>query len=208
MVNMVMIFILFSFCTTYSDNIFYISEHNEKEITNISSGNHYIIDPSFYDHKKTEIRIFFPKKNFTSNPNPVTIVYEENSSGYIDKGIITTHHDSTKEYFIVYGSHSCNHYSYDWGCHDLKFEIIANKDIPICIVTLSSIDNTSDSGKILYFGLIISCILLSIITILKTKACGDCVKKSENIGQLQNDPIQSQPQPQINKQDDQPLIQP
>ena len=73
---------------------------------------------------------------------------------------------------------------------------------------MSAVNDTSLAGKILFFGLFVFCILISIITILKTKACGDCEKKSENPGPLQNDPFQFEPQPQTNDRDEQPLIQP
>ena len=71
---------------------------------------------------------------------------------------------------------------------------------------MSSVNDTSLAGKLVFFGIIIFCILIFLITILKTKACGECGEKSENSSQIQNVPIQ--PEHQINIQNNQPLIQP
>ena len=98
----------------------------------------------------------------------------------------------------------CKSYSYKRGYSNIEFEIIPIKNISSCIITGNSVNDTSLQGKLLFFGLFFFCILISIITILKTKVCGDCEKKCENSTQLQNDPIQ----PQTNIQSQQPLIQP
>ena len=71
---------------------------------------------------------------------------------------------------------------------------------------MSSVNDTSVQGKILFFGIIILCILVFFITILKTRACGDNGEKLRNSEQPKNVPIQ--PEPTINIQNKQPLIQP
>ena len=197
------LFIAFPFCLTYSEQSIYLSENYEQHLYNITTEIHYIIYPSF-DNRNIELRFFFSKTNFTSNPDPFIVIYEENGSKYIDKGIVKIHKDSTKDYYIVYASHYCNSYSYKEDYSSIKFEIIPIKNISSCIITGNSVNDTSRPGKLLFFGLFFFCILISIITILKTKACGDCEKKCENTGQIQNDPIQ----PQTNIQSQQALIQP
>ena len=201
------IFIIFPLSISQNKIDIWLSEYSKKYIYNITTDNHYIIsDP--IDNRNIELRFFFSKKNYTSNPNPFTIVYEEYNSDYIDKGIVDTYKDSTKDYYVVYARHYCHSYKYKKDRSDVTFEVIPTKNISSCIVTVSAVNDTSLAGKILFFGLFVFCILISIITILKTKACGDCEKKSENVGPLQNDPFQFEPQPQTNERDEQPLIQP
>ena len=197
------IFIIYFFCINSVINI-NIDEYEEETINNIIAGNIFWVNPEF-DNRNIEIRFFFPKKDFSSNPNPFTIVYDEDNS-YM--GILKTYQDSTKDYYIVYGTYSCQSYSYKENDCDVDFKVIPNKNITSCIVTLSSVNDTSLEGKLLFFGLIVFCILISIITILKTKACGDCGVKSENPFKIQNVPIQPQTQPQSNIQNEELLIQP
>ena len=198
------ILIVFPFCSTYSENSFIMGENSDKYLYNITSETHYIIRLNTYN-RNIEIRFFFSKKNFTSNPNPFSVVYIEDGKGnYKDRGIVETYQDSTKDYYIVYGSHYCKTYSYKKDYSTLNFEVIPNKNISSCIITISSINDTSRQGKILFFGIFVICILIPIITILKTRACDNCNKKSEKIGQLQNNPYQ----PQTNDQNQETLIQP
>ena len=197
------IFIVIPLCSTYSENSFYMGENSDKYLYNITSETHYIIEIDS-DNRIMEIRFFFSKKNFTFNPNPFSVVYVEGYYPYEDRGIIETYEDSTKDYYVVYGSHKCKEYSYKKGCTKLKFEIIPIKNISSCIVAFSGINNTSGQGKILFFGIFFICILIPIITILKTNACDNCNKKSEKIDKLQNEPTQ----PQIDDQSEGPLIQP
>ena len=123
---------------------------------------------------------------------------------YNDKGILKTYQDSTKDYYIVYASHYCRSYKYNDKYCRIDFEVIPNKNISYCLVTLSRVDDTTLVGKILFFSIIVFCIFISAITIIKTKACGDCGKKSVNPTKIQNVPIQHQP----NIQNEVLLIQP
>ena len=204
---LLLIFIFFSFSISQTSIYISLNRYEEKYIYNITTGIHYLIRSSL-ENRNIEIRFFFPKKIFHSNPNPFTIVYREYISGDTDQGIVETHKDSIKDYYVVYARHYCNSYSYKEDDSDVRFEVIPTKNISSCIVTINAVNDTSLDGKILFFGLFAFCILLSIITILKTKACGDCAKKSENPGPVQNDSFQFEPQPQTNDRDEQPLIQP
>ena len=202
MVLFLIILIINSFYSTLEYD-YYMRDRSTEEIYNMKTGIHYTIDSHSYG-REIEIRFYFPKKDFSSNPNPFTIIYEEMNSGYIDKGILKIHQESIKEYYVVYARHSCHSYKYNKNSCGIIFDIIPNKYISYCVVTINLIDDTSFSGKLFYFGIIVFCIFISIITILKTKACGDCSEKPYNPDQLENESIQ--PQPQTNTQNQQLLI--
>ena len=202
MIFFLAIFIKISFCSDIPWE--WIEEDYVDEVHNMINGTQY----TFYTHVKNrnvEIRFFFPKTNFTSNPNPFTIVYSDSSDEYYDKGILKTYQDSTKDYYIVYASHCCRSYKYRDYCR-INFKVIPNKNISYCLVTLSKVDDTTLNGKIIFFAIIFFCIFISAITIIKTKACGDCGVKSVNPAKIQNVPIQPQLQPNI--QNEELLIQP
>ena len=164
------------------------------------SGTHYLFD-AFIRNRNVEIRFFFPKKDFSSNPNPFTIIYDDYYSDSVDKGILKTYQDSTKDYYVVYASHYCRSFKYEEQKCSLNFEVIPNKNISYCLVTLSRVNDTSLEGKIFFFGIIVFCIIISAITIVKTKACGDYEEKSENPFQFDYTHIQGQRQPNIQNQE-------
>ena len=190
-----------SFCSEYWESI---DEDTIDVIRNMINGTHYFFDTNI-KNRNNEIRFFFPKTNFTSNPNPFTIVYKDDIDHYVDKGILKTYQDSTKDYYIVYAQHYCRSYKYRDYCR-IYFEVIPNKNISYCLVTLSRVDDTTVEGKIIFFAIIVFCIFISAITIIKTKACGDCGVKSVNPAEIQNVPFQHQHQPNI--QNEELLIQP
>ena len=178
-----------------ADNNFFsgLRENEAHHLYNITAGIRYGIH-SYINNQIIEIRFFFPKKQFNSNPNPFTIILSNND-------ILKTYQDSNKEYYSIYGSYSLKD---EYG--NLYLHFISNKDIASCIVIISSVNDTSLPGKLVFFGIIVFCILIFLTTILKTKACGDFGEKSENSSQLQNVPIQ--PEPQINIQNNHLLIEP
>ena len=118
------------------------------------NGTHYFFDTDI-KNRNTEIRFFFPKTNFTSNPNPFTIVYGDFIEDYMDTGILKTYQDSTKDYYVVYASHCCHSYKYNDDYCNIYFEVIPNKNISYCLVTLSRVDDTTLEGKIIFFAIIV-----------------------------------------------------
>ena len=201
MIFFLAVFIKISFWSEYWERI---DEDTIDVVRNIINGTHYFFDTNI-KNRNNEIRFFFPKTNFTSNPDPFTIVYGDFIDGYVDQGILKTYQDSTKDYYIVYASHYCRSYKYRDFCR-IYFEVIPNKNISYSLVTLIRVDDTTLNGKIIFFAIIVFCIFISAITIIKTKACVDCGVKSVNPANIQNVPIQHQLQP--DNQNEEILIQP
>ena len=96
------IFIIYFFCINSVINI-YIYEYEEETINNIIDRNRFCVEPEF-DNRNIEIRFFFPKKDFSSNPNTFKILYYEYKSYKI---ILKTYQNSTQNYYIVYVIYYC-----------------------------------------------------------------------------------------------------
>ena len=69
MIFFLAIFIKISFCSEYWECI---DEDTIDVVRNMINGTHYFFDADI-KNRNNEIRFFFPKTNFTSNPNPFTI---------------------------------------------------------------------------------------------------------------------------------------
>ena len=176
----------------FKNETYFIYTGIEEHLNNITTGVDYYftLESSFSDN--LQFLIYINKSDYSSNPNSFSIEYFTKNDtynniyiNYLEHGILKTKKLSTKNHHIVYADYSIK------GIKYVGFKLISSKTInsPVIEVVESDVSIIS-IANIVFFVLIAICLLLCIITLVKTKACGSSDEK--NAIPVQYAPIQSE----------------
>ena len=176
--SLIVILISSVFCKNQTYEIYWYSKIKLDNFT--TEDNYYFtLDSNYYT--KLQIFIYVNKTDYSSNPDCFKIEYFTNDYdyksiyiNYDDHGSLKTKKESYKDHHLVYTEYSPKNESAkekEYVC----FKILSSKDIinPVIRIENFTGGETPLIANIVFFVIISICLVFCIITLIKTKACGN-----------------------------------
>ena len=199
-------FILLIFFQIYSVKSYYHEYtylYEIKEIDIMKKGEEYSFEVSGLRYSTNLVMRIYLNEQDSSVSNPFSFSYELRSyyDGETKTGQLEAETTTEKDHYIIYTTYS---YKYDEKFSYLTFKVTPNMDIgKVAVIFLDNSLLGINTANIVFFVFAGLCVLLCVISLILTKACGS---KNASDSQMPNSPIQPEIQIAQNSEQSQPLI--
>ena len=175
-----------------------------KEIDIMKKGKEYSFQLKYLRENQDLSLLIYLKDSSISNPFSFSYEFIDDYESNKKEDQLEAKTTTDKDHYIVYTSYTCEKKSHSYYSFTIKVQ--PNVDIEnVLVVYINNSPFEFYTSNIIFFIFAGICALLCVITLIKTKACGNKNKSISN-SQLPNSPIQPQIQISQTSQQDQPLL--
>ena len=164
------------------DSSIYVASEEEKIIQNIEQNKKYdiVYDEVYHtNYHNLKIHFYLNKSEHTTNPFQIEyFIYEKWNRDIIkEQGILKTEIIEDNKFFVIQSNYEMRNKTEN---EFFSLTLSSNTSIPWAAIVIYPVEDSTLISNIIYFAFFILFIIINIITLINTKACGDCSKSKPN----------------------------